>query len=309
MLSYKYYKTPTAKEQRKFLEPLINLNDTIRKNINNTITELKNELVNPVREYNNRYNIWDQICDNINEIIGTSIFGLGTYDQIFFCKLMHQLRDSCNNINQVFEYYILIQIIKIPIFKFNKKLTYLAKNISNYLQTLHIRKRNLCILNRNLNKIRIIKKKLGILVILRCNWNDIYLCYNAGNKSVFDELNQCDIYDLLGIKNNTNDIVSTDEIEKELAFTTDNIETELINIDNININVSTEQITFNSDPLDMISNIKIENRDVLDVSGSQPNANQDFGSEIQELESVINSSDDAESTYSQDELIEDFETW
>ena len=199
MLSYKYYKanpdksnTPTA---------LKAVNQAIRESFTATLNAAMKDLKTPTNIHTRRYNIWDNIGEYADDIILRSGISLPQIDQIFMAKLLSEFRGA-PMIHPGLEYYCLLQINKLHVFRTTPQLSDIAARISYFISK-HYRassaRSGANYFARNVRKIQIIKRAYGSRTILRSTWSDIYQCYKFGKQALTEELNQNDILSGIGL--------------------------------------------------------------------------------------------------------------
>jgi hypothetical protein len=234
MLSYKYYKNPANRTiTTNAPPPLITVNNIFRTEFKKAYTDTLYELANPIVAQHTRYDIWDILAENAVEIFDNTM--ISQFEKLYMAKIFASIRDG-SGIQPGVEYYCLRRIIRLAAFRVRPNLKWVATIIGSRiskLQQKHKTKKQAVIFARNIRKIEIIKRAYNTRVILRAHWRNVYDCYNLGDQSVHELLNQTDILKHLNIaaENTITQGISTNcDITKELEKI-DNILDEELEID------------------------------------------------------------------------------
>jgi hypothetical protein len=235
MLSYKYYKQRHNKGHNtldteyllqshvKNIEPLKNVNRVIKHSIFAMSNKSLNDFKNPTNVYHNRYNIWDNLADNIDIISAESSLSLSQIDKLYLFKLIAEFRNKSSN-NPGLEYYCLRHIIQLPVFRINKSLSNLYDRISQYINDLYRDKHTRHTINvfaRNVRKMGLVKKACKSRVILRTLWCDIYNCYNMGSQVLVENVNKTDMLNALNYSNTNQELSIVEDTLEILSIQDD----------------------------------------------------------------------------------------
>ena len=275
MLSYKYYKENPNKS--KTYAALKTVNQIIRDSYAEALNMAMTELKNPTNMDIQRYNIWDNIGSYADEIIKENWLELSQVDKIYLAKLLGEFR-CAQMINPGLEYYCLLQIIKLRVFRSKTQLSDIAARISYFISKYKDRdvgaRKAANSFARNVRKIHILKRAYGSRIILRSTWVDIYQCYKFGKQVLTEELNQTDILNGLGLTPNstTPKFVVIDVIpEDELTICDINSETET--------ETETESLP-NVAEYDIVNDDVLQNNQLGDVNHDVTSTSGQYASDI-----------------------------
>jgi hypothetical protein len=205
MLSYKYFKDPKTNEIN-IPHPIQVINNIFKDEFRKDWVKTFDNLAHPLNTYDNKYNIWDILCENAAEILDNTL--MSQYDKLYMAKLLCCFRDKIN-IAQGVEYYCLREIIRLTPFTFKTNIKWIAKTMATRIKELSAQsktKKQFILFTKNYRKIEIIKRIYKTPIICRTHWKLVYDCWTIG-ESVYQELlNKTEILKHLNICQNTNNI-------------------------------------------------------------------------------------------------------
>ena len=174
MLSYKYNKENP--NESKTYAAVKAVNQIIRDSYAEALSTAMTELKNPTNMDIQRYNIWDNIGSYADEIINENWLELSQVDKIYLAKLLGEFR-CAQMINPGLEYYCLLQIIKLRVFRSKTQLSDIAARISYFISKYKDKdvgaRKAANSFARNVRKIHLLKRAYGSRIILRSTWVDI----------------------------------------------------------------------------------------------------------------------------------------
>ena len=267
-------------------ETLKNVNRVIKNSISTMINKSIDDFRNPTHVYYNRYNIWDNLADNIDIISAESSLSLSQIDKLYLFKLLAEFR-SKSIVSPGLEYYCLRHIIQLPVFRINKSLSNLYCRISQYINDLYRDKHTRHSINvfaRNVRKMGLVKRACKSRVILRTLWCDIYNCYTIGSAVLVESVNKADMLHALNYSN-TNQELSIGEDTLEILSTPDDLLISDSEIDNESVisggNEMDAEISTESQPMLVDSQHVID--DNYTAQPDQESLHDNYEPEIDEL--------------------------